>query len=312
MFAAQNRCHLAAGVLLSIALASSSLAQPAKEAPTKHNPPAAAPEAKPQAKPAPAPAPAAKQPAAPARPSIVIRNEKGIVNPIDELPAVAALRYMRLTADSKRETDRILADRNADLDKFVRANLDDAAALYSARINNQPATAARLTSRLYDMGDVIRARAGLTQELMAFMTPEEGATLRQMVQEYLQARITDEAAAARKSVQQFNTREFIRSEQLRAAQHDLAESFERIAERQARDLDELSRALGLSADQQAMLRQFAADAQVQAQVDGLPDIGSAGRARVLHRAMELLSPAQRTVLMARMAADSPTATANNK
>lgn len=280
-----RRVMIATGVVLLSAAAAWS--QPVKK--VDQTPPAKepAPSVEP-AKPAPAPAPAA--------PTLVQRNAEGRVIRLSELPPVAAVRIMSLSADSRRQADRIIADKSAELDKFARANFGAVVRLYEAHADGRAAEAARLASDMWDRNKELRDRSSVTQELMAFMSPTESAELRRLVQEYLQARIADEASAAKVRFDRFDPKEFIRSEQVYMLGEDLVRAFGRIAEKASLDADELSKSLGLSPKQDEEVRRLAADAYQRA----LGDMTASQRAELLRQVIHVLHEEQRTVMFARL------------
>lgn len=241
------------------------------------------------------------------RPTLVQRDETGRVVRLTSAPAEAALAVMALRAESRRAAERIIADKNAELDKFTRANVAAAAKVHEARAAGRSSEATRLVSEMWDRNKELRARAGLAQEMMAFMSQEEATELRRLVQEYLQARIEEESAAAKAKYAKFDPREFIRSEQVQLLTEDLMRSYERVVQKHAKDLDATLQPLGLTPEQDGKAHRMAADAQQQA----YGEMDATMHADLLRRIMAILNDKQRAALLERLGhpADSENTTA---
>lgn len=304
-----------AALTVAAVLASPAVAQPSKKGiePAKPNPAPAAAPAQPTSAPAATPADPAplKGPSATtpdAKPSLVRRDFSGKIIRLDMQPAEAAVQLLNLGEPDRAKVDAILLDRSKILDQIVTDNLELLVKLQGARESGNAQLLAQLTRDLADKAAPLAKRGPLATELMGVLPKAQGDELKRLVQEYFKAIVdedlakpaserepSDMSAPARDNGPDSRARA-MRNEVLAMTGVEIKRAYDRTIGSQARDFDQMIRDLNLTPEQESKVRQLVGESFQKTYGKATPQ----ERSRVFWKVYEVLDPAQKQALIAKI------------
>ncbi len=125
------------------------------------------------------------------RDTLIERDFEGHVKRVETHPAIAALELIGLSDEEKAATSRIIAERDAVLDRAVQAHLKDLVQASNAGQSGDEAGALAYLRPIIDDTSELRERGRLLDELAGAVSKEHAQRLRQLHDEYWRA-IVDE------------------------------------------------------------------------------------------------------------------------
>lgn len=244
------------------------------------------------------------------RDTLIERDFEGRVRRVETHPAIAALELIGLSDEEKAATSRIIAERDAVLDRAVQAHLKDLEQASNAGQSGDEAGALAYLRPIIDDTSELRERGRLLDELAGAVGKEHAQRLRQLHDEYWRA-IVDERMTLgnpRKPDKKLSRFEAGAFETVAQLGQELRRSYERTVGLQARDFEALIAKLNLTPEQESKVRAITSEI-VQRRLnepspgDGRGDgkAGSKGEGRSYAREFAkiyfLLDEGQRRVLM---------------
>lgn len=228
--------------------------------------------------------------------TLIERDADGKIMRLDRAPAEAAVRLLNLGPDVQRDVDRILTERAAILDGLVAEHLREIVEIAGANQSGDRAGAMRKLMELAPYAKPLRERGQVGEELARVLPEGQAKRVRQMVQEYTQALMAEERAAAQARGEEVNDRALTRAETLRLVGEEVRRSYERVVGQQAADFDKLIQLLSLSEEQESQVRKLVGDQFTQ----NYGRATAAQRAQVFAQVWRLLSSEQRAELLKHM------------
>lgn len=248
------------------------------------------------------------------RDTLIERDFEGRIRRVETHPAIAALELIGLSDEEKAATSRIIAERDAVLDRAVQAHLKDLVQASNAGQSGDEAGALAYLRPIIDDTSELRERGRLLDELAGAVSKEHAQRLRQLHDEYWRA-IVDERMTLgnpRKPDKKLSRFEAGAFETVAQLGQELRRSYERTVGLQARDFEALIAKLNLTPEQESKVRAITSEI-VQRRLnepspgdgrgDGRGDgkVGSRGEGRSYAREFAkiyfLLDEGQRRVLM---------------
>lgn len=239
-----------------------------------------------------------------AGPTIVERSFDGSLKRPDIRPEEAALRKLTLTSAEQAAADAVLADRAAMLDGIVRDNLELLVRAQGARASGDGVEIAKVNKEFREALHPLALKGRLGEQLAAALEPDNARAFNRMVREYYRALVVQgnkgkpDGDPMPGDVDEMTIMDSGGTGGRRAALvrqlgevfgQEVRRSYERIAaEGQAR-LDDLVKALDLSPEQDAKVREIALDFVQK----NLKYPTQAQRAEVFRKVLAELTPEQR-------------------
>lgn len=198
------------------------------------------------------------------KPTLVERGSDGKVARLEEWPALAAVRKLKLDDKSKAAVAKLEAEQAAAVDKFMGGNLLEVAAVASAFQSGDLKEGLAGVRKLKQDHPVLEQRELLSQKIGALLPKEQEKELQLMVQEYWNALIQEETDAANAKGEKVSMGKVAGAEALRLLGKDIKASYERVIGQRVKEFDTLIKSLGLSAEQEGRVRKITDDAFAKA------------------------------------------------
>ena len=244
--------------------------------------------------------------------TLVVRDMSGRVQRLEVPPAEAALKFLGLSEEQKAKIDVVLAERATIMDSIVRDHLKEVVQLAglgqsgvkpggaAPQIDGKPdADAAKVRTEYRELmqgliaaAEPLRKRGVLGQELQPILNTEQKALLRQLNEEYMQARISDEVEAAKARGEVLRPQQVLTTESLTFVGNEIKRAYERVVGQKSKDFEALIAALGLSPEQEGTIRKVAGDSFVTNYGKQSP----MEKARVFGEVYRVLTAGQREIL----------------
>lgn len=258
----------------------------------------AEPAGQPQTDPAPALAgPRLAQAEQPA--SLVERDFEGKVKRLDEPADEAAARLLDLSPADRAAVGKIIAQRQAIVDRVVVEHFSTLLKLYNA---TDPEDRRSLFREFMTHMTELRERGRLADELAAILPPEQVQRHRDLVAEYFRAVAQEAGGEGMRGPDAGDGPRArpgagggaLREEMLKQIGIAVRRSYERTFGQRQKDFEDLIARLNLTPEQDAVVRKLAVDS---AQKQALEGRDEREQRRVFFRIMQELTPEQRAVLI---------------
>lgn len=256
--------------------------------------------------------------------TLVQRDFDGKVTRLEVSPPEAALRLLKLGAETKAKTDAVIAKRNAALDSVVRDNLRLLVELAGANQAGKREDSARLLRELMEKAAPLREMGTLQTQLAKVLPENERQEMTRLVTEYWAAVTAESQANAGEGMKESEsdamkdedaksggaatgergrTREGrggmaqpLRREFLAMIGQEVRRSYVRVVGQQAADFDALIKSLNLSEAQESKVRQIVGDS-FQKYEGKIP---AQERAKLVSLVWRELDGSQREILLKRL------------
>lgn len=201
--------------------------------------------------------------------TLVRHDFDGRVRRLDVDPAIAALEHLSLTAETREKINRVVAERNALIDRIVQENLGTlAAAAQSAQSGGAGVDRRRAMEGLRELMELarpFRERGRLIDEVAPFMPAEQAAEARRLVREYWRAIVRErmEIGPPDEPGKRLTFAEASANEMLLSLGQEARQAFERTIGQQARNFEDLIRRLNLTPEQESKIRALAQDSATE-------------------------------------------------
>lgn len=186
--------------------------------------------------------------------SLVEREFSGRLKRLEVDPAQAALGLLQLSPEETAATERILNERAAIMDRIVTDNLREVVEMSQAFASRDSAAGLRLAGELLRKSGALVDRGRLVDELAGVLSEENAAELRRLTQEYWRAAIEESAQENGPGGRPRGRQGALAYERLVALGHEVRRSFERTVAARGRELESLLKDLGVSAEQESLIR----------------------------------------------------------
>lgn len=194
-----------------------------------------------------------------ARPvSLVERDFDGKLKVLETEPVGAAIAIMTLTPESRAAAEKVLLERSAAWDLFVRDRLKEIAELGAARQAGDRAAAAQSVRQLMRDARPILDKGPLVDQVAEVITASEAAQLRSIVQEYQDA-VREAAPQGRAGSARRGRVQQALGERVMTFGQEIKASYERVFGSRQRELQELIARLDLSPEQESQVQRIFTD-----------------------------------------------------
>jgi hypothetical protein len=227
------------------------------------------------------------------KPTIVERGMDGKVTKIDEWPALAAVRKLKLDEKTKAAVAKLELEQAAAMDKMLSENLLEVAAVANFFQSGDAKEGLAGIKKLKEGNPVLEERSLLAQRISKLLPKEQGEELGQMVQEYWNALIQEADEAAKTRGEKSGAAKVAGAEALRLLGQDIKASYERVIGQQVKDFDALIKTLGLSGEQESRVRKIVDDAFAKAK----GNTAKMSKSDVFWKVWKELNAEQRSVLV---------------
>lgn len=198
------------------------------------------------------------------KPTLVERGADGKVVRLEEWPALAAVRKLKLDEKTQAAITRVEVEQAQAMDKFLSGNLPAVAAVANAFQSGDTKAGLAGVRKLRQDHPVFAERELLLQRMSALLPAEQQTEVRLMVEEYWNALIQEEAESAKARGEKSSPGKVASVEALRMLGQDIKASYERVIGQRVKDFDALIKSLGLSAEQESRVRKIADDSFARA------------------------------------------------
>ncbi len=185
--------------------------------------------------------------------SIVEREFDGKLKRVEQHPVLMALDRMDLSAQERAKIDRVLAERNAQLDGIVRENLRDLIEAGLAKQAGDQAAAQAKFAELMKKARPFLDRGPLLGELRPVMSPEKFQELKGAVDEYVSAAAQDSMNAP--GAKRQNRLGATIAQGFEGFGQEVKASYDRVFASGAREFEDLIKHLDLTPEQESKVRQ---------------------------------------------------------
>lgn len=222
------------------------------------------PEAQPPAR---SPLAGPKVPSREGKTSLVERGADGKVKRLEEWPALAALRKLKLDDATRKAVQKLETEQAAAMDKFLSENLLEIAAVANAFQSGDTQEGLAGIKKLQADHPALDDRTRLSQKLGKILTKEQDAEMRAMIQEYWNALVQEESESAKTRGEKASAGKIAGAESLRLLGSDIKASYERVIGQQVKDFDDFIKKLGLNPEQEGKVRRVVDDAFAKSKGD---------------------------------------------
>ncbi|MGQ0627446.1 MAG: hypothetical protein ACT4PL_05015 [Phycisphaerales bacterium] len=223
--------------------------------------------------------------------TLIERDMAGKIKRLEQQPAEAAVRLLKLTPEIRAKVDRLLADHASAMDQLVRDNLKTIVALGGARAAGQVDDARNHLRELMAAAGPLKDRGRLQSQLTTVLSETDRSEVRRLTNEYFTAVVkekTDEAGGESR----VNMRELLFAEFAAFIGVEVSRAYERVVGQRTKDFDALLKTLNLSPEQEGKVRKVVGDSFTANYGKATP----AEQARVFSEVYAILTPDQRQTL----------------
>lgn len=188
--------------------------------------------------------------------TLIEREFDGKLKRLEANPAVAALALLDLTPEEREATARVIAERDAVLDRAVRNHLKELTQVAAAAQSGDRAAALKYLQPIIDETKELRERGGLVDEIADILPAAKGTELKRLTREYWTALVKErmESGDPEKPGKSITMKQAIAQERLRAIGDEVRRSYERTFGLGAKQFEELIGKLGLTPEQESKVR----------------------------------------------------------
>jgi hypothetical protein len=194
------------------------------------------------------------------KPTLVERSADGKVVRLDEWPALAAARKLKLDDKTRAAISKLEVEQTTAMDKFLGGNLLAVAAVANSFQSGNMKEGLAGIRKLRDEHPILNQRELLGQKISGLLDKEQATELRLMTEEYWNALIQEETETAKAKGEKASMGKVASGEALRLLGQDIKASYERVIGQRVKDFDALIKTLGLSAEQESRVRKITDEA----------------------------------------------------
>lgn len=198
------------------------------------------------------------------KPTLVQRSADGKVVRLEEWPALAAVRKLKLDEKTQAAVTKVEVEQAQAMDKFLSENLLAVAAVANAFQSGDAKAGLAGVRKLRQDHPVFAERELLLQRMSELLPQEQQTELRLMVEEYWNALIQEEAESAKARDEKSSPGKVASAEAMRMLGQDIKASYERVIGQRVKDFDALIKSLGLTPEQESRVRRIADDSFARA------------------------------------------------
>lgn len=199
-----------------------------------------------------------KHPDRPER-SIVQRDFQGRLKKLEENPAMVGLGKLSLSAEEKKQVEKVIGDRAAALDMIVRDNLKLIIELAQAKQSGDAEATNRFQAQVLERASPYFKRGTLMNEVRPALSEEHAAELKRMVDEYNTVAAEERMADPMSGPKKDNKFGALLAQGFEGFAAEARASYERVIGGGGKEFESLIKLLQLTAEQESRIRQRAGD-----------------------------------------------------